>query len=118
MHLAALARPPGDEYPEAEVLAVSVTGAGLARLIDRIGADFDRADGARAEAIGPGLRERSAFYPAHGMFHLFNTCNTWTARMLETVVPGLARAGVVTADELMGRLRALPRAARRAPALP
>jgi hypothetical protein len=38
--------------------------------------------------------------------YLFNTCNTWTARMLRAGGVNLSPSGVVTADDLVARLRA------------
>ncbi len=48
----------------------------------------------------------SNFYDARGRFHLFNTCNTWTARTLRAGGVNLSPSGVITADELVVRLRA------------
>ena len=108
MHLAGLSLPPRQAYPKAEVLAVPLTATALDRLIAGIDAAFDRPEGGRARAIARGLYHNSNFYPADGRFHLFNTCNTWTARKLEAAGLGLSSSGVITADNLMGRLRALP----------
>jgi hypothetical protein len=48
------------------------------------------------------------FYPAHGGFHLFNTCNTWAARALSEAGLDISAGGVMTADDLMSRVRDLP----------
>lgn len=114
MHVAPLSRPPAETYPAAEVLSVPVSARALERLIAAIGADFERPDGAAAAAVAPGLYRDSRFYAARGEFHLFNTCNTWAARTLQVAVPGLSSSGVITADELMGRLGALPGMGRQA----
>ncbi len=55
----------------------------LERLIAQIDNSFDRPEGGRGETVARGLYQDSWFYPAHGRFHLFNTCNTWTARIRE-----------------------------------
>ena len=52
-----------------------------------------------------GLYPDSLFYNARGAFHLFNTCNTWTARKLKQGGVAISPSGVVTADGLMRRLR-------------
>ena len=108
MHLAGLHRPPREHYSGAEVLALSLSAAALERLIARIDASFDRPEGGRGEAVARGLYRDSWFYAANGRFHLFNTCNTWTARMLSAAGVGLSPFGVQTAEELMSRLRDLP----------
>ena len=66
-----------------------------------------RPRGGRGERVARGLYADSWFYPARGLFHLFNTCNTWTARMLSAAGVGASLSGVNTADDLMGRLRDL-----------
>ncbi len=107
MHLAGLPRPPQEHYREAEVLAMRLSAAALARLITEIDLSFDRPQGGRGEALARGLYRDSWFYPAHGRFHLFNTCNNWTARMLSAAGVGVSLSGVLTAEDLMGRLRNL-----------
>ena len=108
MHLAGLPRPPREIYREAEVLALRLSAAALGRLIAKIDGSFDRPQGGRGETVARGLYADSWFYPAHGRFHLFNTCNTWTARMISAAGVGVSLSGVQTAEDLMGRLRDLP----------
>ena len=107
MHIAGLARPPREIYPKAEVLVLRLSAAALGRLIAEIDGSFDRPRGGRGERVARGLYADSWFYPARGLFHLFNTCNTWTARMLSAAGVGASLSGVNTADDLMGRLRDL-----------
>jgi uncharacterized protein (TIGR02117 family) len=105
VHLAGRATPPQSVAPDIEVLAVPVSTVGLERLTARLDAAFDRPDDGPAEPVAPGLYPDSRFYPAHGTFHLFNTCNTWIARKLAAAgVP--VSTDVITADALMQRLRA------------
>ncbi len=117
MHLAGLPRPPRELSREAEVLAMGLSAAALERLIERIDASFDRPAGGRGETVARGLYRDSWFYPAHGRFHLFNTCNNWTARMLSAAGVGLSPSGVQTAEQLMRRLRDLPNVRRPARAI-
>ncbi len=64
-------------------------------------------DGSRAKATGPGLYAASLFYPAVGRFHLFNTCNTWTARALAAAGFDVVDANSTKAEELMRQVRLL-----------
>ena len=108
VHLVGLARPPQPARPETEVLIVPVSGPGLDRLTARLDAAFERPPGGRAAPITPRFEPHRRFYPARGSFHLFNTCNTWVARKLAAAGLALSSSGVITASELMRRLRALP----------
>ena len=106
MHVAgrAAALEGGSDGPE--VVPVALTDVGFRNLIGAIAATFERPSGGRADSVSRGLYSHSRFYHAHGEFHLFNTCNTWTARMLRAGGVALSSSGVVTADGLMARLRA------------
>ena len=94
-------------------MPVALTDDGFRRLIGAIAGDFERPDGTRAQPVSPGLYRDSYFYNAHGTFQLFNTCNTWTARLLSSAGVDLSPSGVVTADEMMERLRAAVNLERR-----
>ena len=107
MHMAGLATPPGQAGAGAETLRVALTEAGFRRLARALADQFERPAGGRAAPVSRGLYPHSNFYNAHGRFHLFNTCNTWTARMLRAGGVGLSPSGIVTADGLMTRLRAV-----------
>lgn len=108
VHMAGRERPPVHLGRGWETLVVHVNKAGIDRLVARLDATFARPEGGRAPAIARGLYPNSRFYPAHGQFYLFNTCNTWTARMLAAAgVP--MTTGVITADDLMRQLRELSR---------
>ena len=105
MHVAGRPAAPGGGT-EYESVPVFLTEEGFRRLAAALSAEFERPAGGRAEPISRGLYAHSRFYRAHGDFHLFNTCNTWTARMLETGGVALSPSGIVTAGKLMARLRA------------
>lgn len=106
MHLAGLGDAPELIYPGSDIVRVPLTQGELNHLVRAIAGEFERPDGGRARSVSRGLRPDSNFYNALGTFHLFNTCNTWTARMLRAGGVDLSPSGVVTADELMARLRA------------
>ena len=105
MHMAGLARAPGLLDADSEAVRVALTEGGFRHLVRAIAGEFERPEGGSAEPILPGLYPGSHFYDAHGTFHLLNTCNTWTARMLRAGGVELSPSGVITADQLMARLR-------------
>lgn len=106
MHMAGLAAAPRDGGSSREVVAVPLTEAGFLKLVEALAAEFERPAGGRAASVSRGLYPGSRFYNARGEFHLFNTCNTWTARMLRAAGVAISPSGIVTADGLMARLRA------------
>lgn len=91
-----------------EILPLRISEAGLRRMVERIDAAVERPAGQeRADSIAPGLYETSLFYPAHGEFHLFNTCNSWVARKLSWAGLPVTDTGVTMAEDLMVQLRSL-----------
>ncbi|MEX2453639.1 MAG: DUF2459 domain-containing protein [Rhodospirillaceae bacterium] len=124
MHVAGFSAGPGDAPPWPDTIEIPLSGAELAGLVAAVSASFDRSDSGpeagrqdegRAVHLEPGLYGRSFFYSATGRFHLFNTCNTWVARMFEAAGTGMDPGGVITAGGLMDRLRDLRAARRPAP---
>jgi hypothetical protein len=108
MHMAGYDVPPARRYPSAEVVALRLPAGGLQRLAEFIHRSFTRGDQPRVRSTGPGLYADSRFYPAEGRFHLFNTCNTWSARALTAAgLPMAEAATATTAEDLMSRLRVL-----------
>lgn len=106
MHVAGRAQAPVSSTADGPGVPVALSEAGFRRLAQAITEEFQRSDGARAKAVSPGLYRDSLFYDAQGEFHLFNTCNTWTARMLRAAGVDVSPSGVVTADDMMTRLEA------------
>ena len=104
MHMAGLETTPKHGGGR-EVVSVALTEAGFLSLIEALAGEFERPGESRAEAVSRGLYPGSYFYNARGRFHLFNTCNTWTARMLRAAGVALSPSGIITADGLMARLR-------------
>ncbi len=109
VHVAGLAVSPARRYPKAEVVPLSLDARGLDRLAQFIDAAFERGGRARAASSGPGLYATSRFYPATGRFHLFNTCNTWTARALAASGLEVSEAATASAEDLMRQVRPLGR---------
>jgi uncharacterized protein (TIGR02117 family) len=109
VHLIPMPRPPRSSAGF-EVLEIAVTGAGLAAMLTTVDAAVDRSAAAPAPVVAPGLYPGSQFFPAEERFHLFNTCNTWTARRLVAAGLPIRARGVVIAEDLMGQLRDLPMA--------
>lgn len=107
MHLVGLPAAPEDTFAEAEVLKLKITDAGLERLIAFLNASFARKGSARAQAAGPGLYSFSRFYAAKGEFHLFNTCNSWTARAIAAAGLPVNTGGMQRAEDLLAQLRPL-----------
>jgi uncharacterized protein (TIGR02117 family) len=101
MHVVGLAIPAGAMFPTLDVVPVRLDSGQFVRLLARIDAAFDRG----GVAGRPGLYAFSRFYPAHGRFHLFHTCNSWTAETLAAAGLPVEPSGVRRAEDLMRQIR-------------
>ena len=105
MHIAALQVPPKDDGSGLKTIPVKLTESGFQRFIQTLSAELERPSDGHSKPISRGLYSDSYFYHARGKFHLFNTCNTWTARMLLLGGVPLSPSKITTADELMNQLQ-------------
>ncbi len=105
VHLSGLTAHPGEVFPANEVIELKLPAEAFRALIAYLGASFERGGEARAQAVTPGLYSFSLFYPATGEFHLFNTCNTWTARGLKQSGLAVTVFATQSAEDLMAQLR-------------
>lgn len=102
LHLAGLPAHPRQVFPSAEVVELYLTPEGFRSLVAYLDEAFARDN---AEPSTQGLYRFSRFYPATGNFHLFNTCNTWTARGLAIAGLPVTVTGTLRAEALMAQLR-------------
>ncbi len=109
VHLSGMPRHPREMFPASEWVTLRLTSQGFERLLAFLDQSFERRGAARIAASAKGLYAFSAFYPATGTFHLFYTCNTWTADGLARAGLPVRTSGVQQAHELMSQLRALAR---------
>jgi uncharacterized protein (TIGR02117 family) len=107
VHLVGLRSHPEFVFPKDEVVALRIPKDGYRDLVDFLDGTFVRDGAERARPIAPGLHAFGKFYQATGEFHLFNTCNTWTARGLQAAGRPIQVVGTVTAEEVMVQVRRL-----------
>lgn len=105
LHIVAFNGAPEREFPAAEIVVLQVTPQGLARLVDAVAASHERDAEGRPIVFGPGLYGKSRFYASRERFHLFATCNVWTAALLREAGIALGPLHLPTAGALFTRLR-------------
>jgi uncharacterized protein (TIGR02117 family) len=104
MHIVGFSGDPANYFATSEVVNICVSRSEYRQMLDFILDSFERNPDGKVIPLGPGLYGNSRFYRAKGSFHLFNTCNTWTARALAAAgLPVSAR--VITAGGLVSQLR-------------
>jgi uncharacterized protein (TIGR02117 family) len=110
IHVTGLRINPRNAYPHDEVVSLKVSREDLRNLRQFLSGSFDRGGLSRGRVVAPGLNPQSLFYNAKGEFHLFNTCNSWTARGLSASGVAIEPQGLVRAEDIMAELRALNKA--------
>jgi uncharacterized protein (TIGR02117 family) len=105
LHMVGFSGPVTDYFPHSEVVELELSQRDFERLSGFVHNRFDRNGAPRAIRLRAGLYGQSAFYPARGKFHLFNTCNVWTARALRTAGLPVTPFYAITTDSLMSQVR-------------
>lgn len=105
LHVVELTDTPQRYFSASEVMEISVPQTGYEKLLAYIAESFERTTDNNITGLGPGLYGNSRFYRATGVFHAFNTCNTWVARAIERTGFPMNNSNVVTAEEVLSLLR-------------
>jgi uncharacterized protein (TIGR02117 family) len=92
-------------FPYSEIIEIQLTESGFERLCRYIAASYAKDPAGNSVPLGTGLYGTSRFYQSSETYHLFKTCNVWTARALRTAGCPVTPAGTITVDNLMSRVR-------------
>ena len=105
IHVVAVPKSPRIQFPESEVIEISVPGAGYEQLLAYVAESFSTTADQNVVRLGPGLYGDGWFYRAEGSFHAFNTCNTWVARAIGKTGYPMRDQTVITVAPLLSQLR-------------
>lgn len=92
-------------FPYSEIIEIQLTEPGFERLCRYIATSYARDTAGNSVPLGVGLYNNSRFYLSSETYHIFKTCNVWTARALRTAGCPVTPAVTITADNLMTRVR-------------
>ena len=113
LHVVGLRGPPVDHFRASEILEFALSGEGFERLVRHVHDAHERTGAPAAAPLGPGLYGESRFYPARESFHLFRTCNVWTAQALRSA--GLPIYDSITKEGLMSQAREIGKSVHHLP---
>lgn len=82
LHLVGFNGPVRERFPYSEVIVLHADAAAMTRLAHYISGVYERGAGGNIIRMGHGLYGDSRFFAGRENFHLFRTCNVWTARAL------------------------------------
>ncbi len=84
IHVAALQTDPVTYFPNQEVVQLKLSQIGFNSMVKVIYNSFALNQQGEPIKLAKGLYGTSRFYRAEGKFHLFNNCNTWSARAIRS----------------------------------
>lgn len=105
VHVVAVKNHPVIFYRGAELYAVSLSESELTALQSFIGQSFHRNPSGNIIMQQRGLYADSQFYTGTGEYHLFNTCNTWTAKGLQSAGLDISPTFKLTAGSVISFLK-------------
>ena len=105
LHMVAFSGPVEHYFASAEIVALQITPQGFAQMVAAISASHEQDAAGQPIPLGPGLYGTSRFYASREAFHLFATCNVWTAAMLREAGVPLSPTLSPTSGALFAKLR-------------
>jgi len=108
LHLRAYNRPPNKRYPLSHTLEIRLSKLALEKLMDVIASSFVF-NSQKAVELAKGSGEYSRFYQARGSYHMFYTCNNWTAEMLQQADYPIGHRWAFFAGSVMRQIEAVHR---------
>jgi len=104
MHAVALPTTPDNYFIGSEVKPLCLDSVDYLKLIDHIVSGFSTGSDRKIEAQGDGIYGDSQFYRGHGNYHLFNTCNKWTAQGLQAAGLDISPWFIFRAESVMASI--------------
>ncbi|MEQ1889172.1 MAG: DUF2459 domain-containing protein [Alphaproteobacteria bacterium] len=106
LHLVGFNGPVRERFAYSDVIALPADTGAMARLANYIADAYERDAAGHIKRMGHGLYGDSRFFAGQENFHVFRTCNVWTARALRLagcpVGAGITAASVMSAAARCG----------------
>ena len=101
LHAVAISSEADKYFKHSEVHKFCLEDLELKSLVDFISNSFYRDESGSILKLNHGIYGDSQFYKAKGNFHIFNTCNKWTAKGLESTGMKISTTFKLTAGSIM-----------------
>jgi len=103
LHLSAYNKLPAIKFPLSETVGIKLSKSAIDKLLNAIASDFSLDQG-RAIELALGRDENSRFFKSKGSYHLFYTCNNWTADVIEQADYPINHRWSFSSDSVMDQL--------------
>jgi len=104
VHAVAVTRKAEKYFEHSEVEKFCLEDSEFKSLVKYISSSFFRDDSGNLMKLNHGIYGDSQFYKAKGDFHIFNTCNKWTAKGLKKAGMNISTTFKLTAGSIMNYL--------------
>ncbi len=104
VHAVAVTRKADKYFKHSEVEKFCLEDSEFKSLVEFISSSFYRDESGNILMLNHGIYGDSQFYKAKGDFHIFNTCNKWTAKGLESAGMNISTTFKLTAGSIMNYL--------------
>ena len=104
VHTVAVTQKADKYFKHSEVEKFCLEDSEFKSLVDFISSSFYRDESGNILKLNHGIYGDSQFYKAKGDFHIFNTCNKWTAKGLESAGMKISTTFKLTAGSIMNYL--------------
>ena len=104
VHVVAVTRKADKYFKHSEVGKICLEDPEFKSLVKFISNSFYRDESGNILKLNHGIYGDSQFYKAKGDFHIFNTCNKWTAKGLESAGMNISTTFKLTAGSIMNFL--------------
>jgi uncharacterized protein (TIGR02117 family) len=94
-----------DFFPASDIIRVELSARGLERLSGYIRDSYARDAAGQTIRLGPALYGEGQFYLSREKFHVFNTCNVWTARGLRAAGLPVTPFFSLTTEQVMSQVQ-------------
>ncbi len=108
LHLRAYNHPPYKRYPLSHILKIPLSKTALHKLMKAVTASFEL-ENKQAIELSEGSDKNSRFFQASEGYHLFYTCNNWTADMVERADYPINHRWAFFAGSVMRQIEAVQR---------
>ncbi len=116
LHVVAFSDPIKSYFPNSEIIEIALSYQGFEQLCKYIEQSYARDERGELQALGPGLYGNSQFYQSRERYHVFRTCNVWTARALRAAGVPVSPGRAIKVESLMSQARAFGKVIQPKPA--
>lgn len=116
LHVVGFSDPVRNYFPNSEIIEIALSYEGFEQLCKYIEQSYAKNERGEVQVLGPGLYGNSQFYQSRESYHVFKTCNVWTARALRAAGCPVAPGRLIKVESLMSRARAFGKVIQSKPA--